>query len=156
MYDLIKYLIDIAYLVLLVGPVSIFLHECGHMLGAVMEKAYPIIMHIGRGKKRFHLHIKHLDLFIYSWYFLGGMTDMTRTIPYSTKKMIFTTLSGPLCSLIIAVFFLLLFEFTLSRYALLWGLFNGWLGLSNLIPYKLGKKCSDGYIIWQAAVANRK
>ncbi|MDY0396525.1 site-2 protease family protein [Virgibacillus halophilus] len=142
--------IDICYLLFFIGPISIFIHESGHAAGAIIEKAYPITVHIGKGKRFFRLHIKRVNIIVYRWYFLGGATDFSRAVPCSIKKMILTSLAGPLCNLIVAAFFLMISLKTTDEQYLLWCLFNTWLGLSNIIPYKWRGNPSDGYLVWHA------
>lgn len=142
-------LVDICYLLFLIGPVSIIVHEMGHVAGALLENARPIKMHIGRGKKCFHLQIKSIEIFVYRWYFLGGATEFSRSVPLSKKNVIITSLAGPLCNLIIAAILFLLSIRPMGEHYLLWCLFNVWLGLSNLFPYKWRGKPSDGYLVWR-------
>lgn len=70
-----------------------------------------------------------------------------RYVPYRTIEMISIIVFGPLLNGVFAVFFYMLYDLFPNEYLFLLFLFNGWLALINLIPFKVKSKQSDGYMI---------
>ncbi|WP_188453748.1 site-2 protease family protein [Virgibacillus oceani] len=144
----------IAYLILLIAPVSTVIHELGHIIGAKLVKADSVTLSIGSGKSVCKFNIKRLHIRLHALYFIGGIAYSERSIPYKTGEIIWITLCGPVFNGIFAMLVSVLFDLTNGFYQLL-VLFNCWLAIVNIIPFRLKEKQSDGYTIIQT-ISKRK
>lgn len=142
----------VLWLVLVVAPVSTFLHEVGHVLGAKWRKADLIRLSIGAGKQIAFFSWKQIRVYFHLLFFLGGIAYNKRNEPYNRIEIIFISLCGPLSNAIAAAI-----SFSLGGYSLLpvrlFILFNLWLLAINLIPFNVRGKQSDGYMIWKTISA---
>lgn len=136
----------VLWLVLIIAPISTFLHEGGHVLGAKWRKADSIHLSIGSGKQVATFSYKQIRISLHSLFFLGGMAYNERNSPYQRTEIIFISLCGPLSNGVAAaaVFGLAGFSWMPVRAFIL---FNLWLLVINLIPFSLRGKQSDGYTI---------
>ena len=129
------------------APLAMLLHECGHGLGALFVKAKEIKITHGTGPSIVTLSIGRLQYRLHLFYFLGGMTESEKESPYNRLEKITITLMGPIFNGIIGIF---VFYFISSENQLLqlFVLFNFWLCFVNLIPFKIGERKSDGYLVF--------
>lgn len=137
-------------LLFLVAPVSIVMHEIGHLLGAKIVKADYLNLSIGQGKRLFSFSGETFIITVHALYFLGGETKSKRKQPYKPLDILLITAGGPIVNLLLVFVFYVIYSVYPFKYILLLILFNLWLGLGNLIPFKIRGKCSDGYIIFKA------
>ncbi|AIF45442.1 M50 family metallopeptidase [Virgibacillus sp. SK37] len=137
------------YLILIAAPVSIVIHELGHALMAIVLKAQKVEVSIGAGKKLWGLSQKSFQLSIYSLYFLGGVVEHEKEHPYKLREVIWISLAGPIMNAIVAFVFYLLYDWIPNDYISLFLLFNIWLAVVNLIPFKIKEKQTDGYTIFK-------
>ena len=131
------------------APLTILIHEFGHVLGAMVMRATHIEMMIGTGKKIFTLTGRKWKLSLHLLYFLGAHTSCERQPFFSKIERIIISSSGPLLNGIVGFF---LHYYIPLNHLMIWELFvlfNFWLFLINLIPYRIGGKPSDGYTILQ-------
>lgn len=135
------------YLLFITAPIGTIIHEGGHLIGAKLMKADHLRMTIGYGKKLLSFKCKNIRIIICSFFFIGGHVQNERNIPYQTMEMICIIGSGPLLNGVFAVFFYILYDLIPNEYLYLLFLFNLWLALINVIPFKLKEKQSDGYMI---------
>ncbi|MEN1969111.1 site-2 protease family protein [Lentibacillus sp. N15] len=135
-------------LIFIIAPISTFVHELGHVFGAKWAKADSIILSLGSGKKIAALSYKQIQFSIHTLFFLGGLAYNKRDKPYKPMEIIWISLCGPIGNGIAAtvVFCLVGFSYGPVRAFVL---FNIWLGLINMIPFRLNGKQSDGYTIVQ-------
>lgn len=136
----------------LIAPISNILHEIGHMIGAIIVKSDNMILTIGKGKKVLTVPLKKLVIHVHRVFFIGGHAASKRHNPYKPLEMILITFCGPLLNILIGLSAYLLFRAHMSDYVLLFILFNLWLGLTNLIPFKIKGKYSDGYLIFKTLI----
>ncbi|WP_106497357.1 site-2 protease family protein [Lentibacillus sp. Marseille-P4043] len=134
------------WLLFFIAPISTVLHECGHMLGARLVKADQITLAVGVGKKMYHFSHKQYRVSIHALFFLGGLAYSERNKPYKPMEIVWITICGPFINGIAACLVYLLFGFA-NGYVQLFILFNIWLAIVNIIPFKLKEKHSDGYTI---------
>lgn len=139
----------------LIAPISNVAHEAGHMIGAFIVKADYIHLSIGKGKRIVSFTIKKLKVTLRTLYFTGGQAESNRLQAYHPIEMVFITIMGPLINLLCAFIFYLLFQVHQADYILLFILFNLWLGLGNLIPFKFKENYSDGYMILKVLFKGR-
>lgn len=137
----------ILYLILIVAPISNLIHEFGHMLGAKIAKADHVQVYIGRGKSIIKLPFQKTEIHFGTFFFTSGLTISQRKDDYHSIEIIIITILGPLLNAIIVFISYLLYNNVPSIFILLFLLYNAWLFITNIIPFKLGKKESDGYII---------
>lgn len=137
----------IAYLFLLVAPIGMIIHECGHALGAILTRATHTTVTIGSGKQIYMITFKRVTLKIHALYFLGGSTETDSTHLNVRHHIFWITLLGPLNNGLFAIIFYYLNHIFGSPYLNLLCLFNTWLAIVNIIPFKFKEKQSDGYIL---------
>jgi Zn-dependent protease len=145
----------ILWFVLLIAPICTILHEFGHVLGAKSMKADSITLSIGAGKSICGFSCNHIHNSIHTLFFLGGLAYSERNKPYKPAEIIWITLCGPVGNGVAATVFYGLFGFT-NVFVQLFILFNIWLAIVNMIPFKLKEKQTDGYTIVKTAYTNFK
>lgn len=139
--------VNIIILILIIVPISLLVHELGHLFGAQCLKADRVIISIGTGKKIKRFTMRQMTLDIYFLIMFHAHTHSERNPDFSNKEFAFITAMGPLFSLIFTVFFgVLLFVFN-TDVIIYFFLFNLWLTITNLIPFKFKNQMSDGYLI---------
>lgn len=137
---------------LFIAPFTIIIHEIGHMAGAIIVKADNVHLSIGQGKKVFTVSLRKLVIHIHAIFFMGGQATSKREKPYGPMDILLITISGPLMNVFLASAIYFLFKVHSSDYILLFIFFNLWVGLGNLIPFKIREKYSDGYIIFHTLI----
>lgn len=137
-------------LIFIVAPIGTFLHEMGHAAGAKMVKADIIIVSIGLGKNIGVISWHSIKIKLKAFFFIGGYVQSERKIAYKLFEIIWIAICGPLSNAIFAfLFYLLYVMYPIGFFKLLF-LFNLWLAVINIIPFKLFGKQSDGYTIFTA------
>jgi len=137
------------YLLLLASPISILIHELGHAVAAIFLKSNSITISIGSGEKLFSVQLKQIKIVINRVYFIGGFTTNKRKAPFQSGELIWLTILGPVFNGIASCFIYLLMEPSSNAYIHLLMWFNIWLATANLLPFRIGEKQTDGYIILQ-------
>ena len=137
------------YLLFLASPVSVLFHELGHAVAAITLKSKSITISIGSGEKLFSVQLQRIKIVINRVYFIGGFTTNKRELPYQSGELIWLTILGPVFNGIAACIIYQLMEPSSNAYIhiLMW--FNIWLATANLLPFRIGEKQTDGYIILQ-------
>lgn len=136
------------FLLLIVAPIGTIIHEGGHLIGAKLMKADHIVISIGSGKKILTFSVKNIQINVQMFYFIGGHVQNKRDVPYKLFEMICIISFGPILNGIFTVVFYLLYYILVSEYLYLLFLFNLWLMIINIIPFKFKGKHSDGYMIF--------
>jgi len=142
----------VMFLIFFVAPISTFIHELGHMIGAKIVHAQKIEMYIGRGKNILKISFKNLSFYIHLLFFLGGYTTYMQQYPYARRDRLIVTCLGPLNNLIFGLIFLIVYLQLTNEYLFLLFLYNLWLTIVNLIPFKIKGKYSDGLMIYRLLV----
>jgi len=140
-------ILTIAYLFFLIAPISILIHELGHVSGAFIVKADHIRLSIGIGNKNKLLDFNRLQVIVHSVYFIGGVTQSKRNIPYTKVEIILITFLGPAFNVIAACICLFIYEIYPNRFWQLFLWFNAWMAIINSIPFKIKDRQTDGYTI---------
>lgn len=135
------------FLLFFVAPIGTIIHEGGHLLGAKLMKADHMLISIGCGRKLFTVKYSNIQIHIRRFFFIGGLAQNKRDVPYQTIEMIWIIGFGPFLNGVFASLFYLLYCLIPSEYIYLLFLFNLWLVLINVIPFKVKDKQSDGYMI---------
>lgn len=137
------------FLLFIGSPISIFIHELGHAVAAISLKANQITISIGSGQALFTIRIYHITVIINRVYFIGGMTKYKRTKGFTSKELIWLTILGPVFNGVTACIIFTLLAILSNTYLQLLFLFNLWLALANLLPFRIKDKQTDGYTIIQ-------
>ncbi|ALX47997.1 site-2 protease family protein [Lentibacillus amyloliquefaciens] len=137
------------YLILFAAPVGTAMHEIGHVLGAKRVRADKITLTIGTGRIITQMVSNKTVYTIRLFYFLGGVAFSQRKIPYKPVEQIKIAGSGPLMSLIAAGLCYGFYNVHPSNYVLILLLFNLWVAVVNIIPFRFKGKESDGYTIYK-------
>ncbi|HLR66365.1 hypothetical protein [Virgibacillus alimentarius] len=137
------------FLVFVVAPISMVIHESGHLIGAKTMRADHITLSIGLGKMIGSLSFKKIHIKFHTVFFLGGLLKSERTPTYKPLEIIWVTICGLLSSGLFTILFYLLYNIYTNYYIQLLFLFNGWLFIVNTIPFKIKGKQSDGYMIYK-------
>src|SRR5699024_1811154 len=123
--------------------------EIGHVMGAKWANASSIQLTIGVGNKLWAGSISNLQITVRSLFMINSFTSTTRKNPYQRKEKIMITMMGPLFSGLLAIIIYgVYFIFIPSQMMYIFFLFNLWLVFINVLPFKIGQKQSDGYIIY--------
>lgn len=135
-------------LALVIAPISLLIHELGHLTGALLMKATSIRLTIGAGNILIEKQFQRVHLLIRKFFIVNSFTSTIREIPFRNREKIFITLMGPIFSSVLAFICYLTYHAIFPHYFIFIAfLFNGWLVIMNLLPYKIGQKQSDGYTI---------
>ncbi|MGM8211661.1 hypothetical protein ACLIBH_02590 [Virgibacillus sp. W0430] len=146
-------LIFVVYLIFIVAPISLFIHEVGHVIGALLVKSESIKLVIGTGNKRTLIRCTNVvTISIHQWFFRGAYTESKRNIPLQPMETAIVVVLGPIVSLLFSSVFYYFNQIFMHPLLYLFVLFNLWIGIVNLIPFKIGNKQSDGFIIWRTFV----
>lgn len=147
-------IIMVFYLVFIVGPFSMIVHELGHAFGAKRVKGKHITIVLGAGKKVFEFYLVKIKIEIKAFYFLGAYTKSRKDPNYTKRDVFWITFFGPLNNLVFTFFLLYLDGIFMNPYMRLMLLFNLWMFVVNLIPFKIKEKRSDGYILFNSVFRN--
>lgn len=138
---------EILLFFLFIVPAVHLIHEMGHVLFAKLFGIKETEIVLGIGPELFHFSHASIRYRVHSLIFLGGYSTNSKEGVLSPEKVAFISLGGPLCNIASILLALPL----LSEYDLLllhlFILFSSWVGLVNLIPFKLGNRRSDGWQI---------
>jgi|SRR5690625_3682321 len=143
-------MIELIIFVIIIVPFSLFWHELGHLIGAKIVRASHVTLTIGLGKTIYTLTFKQMTFVIKRFFLFHSLTETSRIERLSRKEIIIVTILGPINNLVLTVIASSSFLFIKANmlvYLIIF--FNGWLGLINLIPFKINNKPSDGYTIMQ-------
>ncbi|MBO1003092.1 site-2 protease family protein [Pseudogracilibacillus auburnensis] len=152
-------MIDIIYLLIFIcfiAPISLLFHELGHVVGAILMKASFIRLTIGIGNKLWQGTFQHVQIIIRRFFLINSLTSTIREEPFERREKIMITLMGPVFSGLLAAIFYVMYHLFFSTYILyIVFLFNIWLMIINLLPFKIGQKQSDGYTIYKLIVKHK-
>ena len=135
------------YLIFIAGPFSVLLHESGHAIASRVLSAKHITVSLGYGKKISTIVFERFQLNIHIVYFLGGLASSEREKPYKSSEIIWITISGPIANGLFTCVFYFIYVMYLNEYVFLLCLFNLWLTVINIIPFRINGKQTDGYTI---------
>jgi hypothetical protein len=68
----------IIWFLLFAAPLTLLIHELGHLLGAYFVKAQQIHLYVGAGKNVFSFSVGRFSIHIHALYMLGGRTVSER------------------------------------------------------------------------------
>ncbi|WP_160807159.1 zinc metalloprotease [Virgibacillus salexigens] len=140
--------VKLVYLLLLVAPVSIFIHEFGHAIAAWLIGADRIYISIGVGKKGKTVIVGKVHMIIYPLFFLGGVATSEKQPCYTRLEIIFISIFGPFVSGVVVIICWFFYQMNANSLIQLFLLFNAWLSIINLIPFRYQGKRTDGYVVF--------
>ena len=138
--------LNLIYLILIIAPISLIVHELGHAFAAYFLKADKIIVTLGIGKKLKTFKVKNINIIIHLCLMLNAYTCSERHNKFTKKEFSIITIMGPVMSLFMSIFFYYAYAILETEFIFYFFLFNIWLTISNLIPFKIGQRQSDGYV----------
>ncbi|UFJ39516.1 hypothetical protein LOK74_15815 [Brevibacillus humidisoli] len=138
---------NIMLFLFVVAPLGILVHECGHLLIAILMRVRECKIHLGVGPVLYSGSRVTVRLA----FFMGGTTEYSVSEDPSMRgKVALISLGGPLSNLL--CYWLIQqwitsyhIESILPTYFLM---FNLWLAVMNVIPVKLGQIRSDGWLFF--------
>ncbi|WP_075036774.1 site-2 protease family protein [Halobacillus dabanensis] len=142
-------ILTIIVLIFLMAPISLFVHELGHVLPGLFFGSERSNIHIGRGSSLLHCRGKKLELSIHVWFFQGAYSINERSPAFSNFEKVWISIGGPLLNGLFALILSLFFSEAENPFVKVFLLFNLYLAIVNLIPFSFKGKGSDGYHVWQ-------
>lgn len=151
------YLVVFLILVFIIAPLSLLFHEVGHLVGAALMGATSIRLTIGLGKPLWQATFANIQIIIRRFFLFNSVTSTVRTEPFTTREKIVITSMGPMFSATLTIIAFIAYNvFVQTDILYLFFLFNLWLLVINLIPFKIGQKQSDGYTILKLIIDSFK
>lgn len=148
--DMVSIIINVLLLIFFIAPFSLLFHEIGHVTGATLMKASSTRLTLGVGKKIWQGQIQNIDIIIRRLFLVNSFTSTVRERPFLKKEKLIITLMGPAYNGVLAVILYgIYYIFLQSQLIYIFFLFNVWLVIINLLPFKIGQKESDGYTIYR-------
>lgn len=135
---------------IIIAPLSLFWHELGHVMGAKLAGASQVVLTIGVGRPIFERVYNNVTIIIRKLFIFNSFTETKRPDLLSNYDKIVITFMGPVSSLVLSLLAYFLYVLILPHLLLVvLCLFNLWIGVINLIPFKINERQSDGYTILQ-------
>ncbi|TLS37671.1 site-2 protease family protein [Pseudalkalibacillus caeni] len=138
--------LEAIWFMLFVVPATIFLHETGHLIVAKVLKIKGLRMVLGTGPLLIEKNTLDVAVEIRLLYFAGGYSTTHSKGSIHKWKQGLISIGGPLINLF---FCYGLMQWLDSRatnsFLQLLFLFNLWVGIINLIPFRIKGKESDGW-----------
>lgn len=142
------YVIVFLILVFIIAPISLLFHEIGHLVGASLMRATSVQLTIGLGKPLWQTKFANIHIMIRRFFLVNSVTSTVRTVPFSNREKITITMMGPLFSSMLTIITFIAYNVFIPTDVLyLFYMFNLWLVIINLIPFRIKHKQSDGYTI---------
>ncbi|GAA0481478.1 hypothetical protein GCM10008986_02690 [Salinibacillus aidingensis] len=137
-------MISLLIFFLLIAPLTILFHEFGHAGMAYILKADLVHFFIGSGRERAALRVGRIHLHLHTLLFMGGQSLSEKENDFKAWEKVLISIAGPIMNGVVAwgISFMS-YENTVIQLAI-W--FNLWLAILNLIPFRHGRKKSDGYV----------
>lgn len=147
-----KEFIFILFCTVTILPLTILLHELGHFFTALLFQARNIKVKVGFGNKIGTMKMKEYSISFHYLPFIGS-TFYELAQPNDFKQVIISA-SGPILNGIIAFGLILQGFGNDPSFITLWFqwfiIYNFFMFIMNLIPFKLGSYYSDGWIVLNA------
>lgn len=148
-------LIDFILFIIFAVPFSVLVHEMGHAIAARLFKAENIMVSIGSGKEIGLLRLVQIEVVFHMNLIIGGYTSWHGRAGMKSWKYAGISLGGPVasgCAAFLLFFFLGPFTPAVIEWTML---FNFWLLIVNLIPFRIGSRESDGFMMLAALFSKR-
>ncbi|WP_146817802.1 site-2 protease family protein [Halobacillus faecis] len=141
-------IVTLFLLIFMVAPLSLFIHELGHLFPGLYFRADQSVLHLGRGKVIGQWKRSRIKVYIHLFFFQGAYSMNERKPPFKDSEKAWISIGGPLFNAITAFVLFLWFKEQGGGLLRISFLFNTYLALMNLIPFSVKGKASDGYRLW--------
>jgi hypothetical protein len=141
-------MLDILLFLFLIVPLVHFIHESGHVFMARIYGVKGTRIVIGAGPKLGDLTIWGAGIRLNMVPFLGAHSTNSDAGQLTYDKIAWISSGGPIFNILSIMFVLPFWNSLYFSLTTLFIYFSLWIGLVNLIPFKIGHKKSDG---WQIA-----
>ncbi len=140
--------------ILILFPISTFLHEMGHYITARMTGIKATEIRMGLGPAILKIKRPTLNLEVGLFFFLGAYTVSQGSEQTGDFQRLLISLNGPLVNLVLAIYAYLIlktpqgdvYEALVSLFAFI----NMWIAIGNLIPFQIKGRKSDGWIVFES------
>ncbi|MFG6148640.1 site-2 protease family protein [Halobacillus sp. B23F22_1] len=135
------------FLVLVAAPLTLVIHELGHVLAGALCGARYAVLTVGTGRSIIRIKFQKLHIIIGSLFFIGGYSINVKEPDFTNLQKVLISSGGPLANGItfgLALIIPINIEIEVIH---LFFLFNLYLAVVNLIPFRIGDRKSDGYLI---------
>ncbi|QFT90508.1 Peptidase family M50 [Bacillus sp. THAF10] len=129
----------------IIVPLVHLIHEVGHVVMAKLHHVKGAEISIGIGPKVIESTIFGTSIRIHIIPFIGGYSTNSVDGELSPKVIAWISAGGPIFNLISIMIVLPFWSEPAFSFPTLFILFSLWIGLGNLLPYKLAGKQSDGW-----------
>ncbi|MYL48408.1 hypothetical protein GLV98_02890 [Halobacillus litoralis] len=141
-------IVTLLVLIFLVAPLSLFIHELGHLFPGLYFRADQSVLHLGRGKVIGQWRKGGIHVYFHLFFFQGAYSVNERKRPFKDFEEAWISIGGPLFNAITAFVLFLWFKEQGGNVLRISFLFNMYLALMNLVPFSIKGKDSDGYRLW--------
>ncbi|UOQ93637.1 site-2 protease family protein [Halobacillus shinanisalinarum] len=131
-------------LLFVVAPLGLFIHELGHTIVGLWSGAERSSLSLGIGPTLFKCKIKRLTVQLHCIFFIGGYSYNEKEVNFTPKQQAMISLGGPLSNAICAAILYMSDLPQQGQVLQLFYLFNLYLALVNMIPFRLKGRESDG------------
>ncbi|MGI8315416.1 site-2 protease family protein [Halobacillus mangrovi] len=138
-------LVTFLLLIFAVAPLSLFIHELGHVLTALIFRAEQSYINVGYGFPLIKGKIGRVRISIRCLLFHGAHSINEREDPFSDRQKALICLGGPLLNAVVFLFLFITPPLMRTNPVMLFYLFNAYLAIVNILPFKIKGKKSDGF-----------
>ncbi|UOQ42658.1 site-2 protease family protein [Halobacillus salinarum] len=127
------------------APLGLFIHECGHVIPALCFRSDFSLISVGSGREIMKVRIGKLHFQCRLILFHGAYSLNERNEKFSLRERAIISICGPVMNAAGAAVLWMSSLVHISFSVYLFGLFNLYLALVNLVPFRIKGKSSDGY-----------
>ncbi|MGP4060143.1 site-2 protease family protein [Halobacillus sp. H74] len=142
-------IVTILVLIFLVAPLSLFVHELGHVLPGLLFRSQRCVIHLGRGRLIHQVKFKKLHIKVGLLFFQGAYSINERQKQFSPWQKAWISGGGPLLNAVVSLLLFFIFWTRVNDYLSLFFLFNLYLAVVNIVPFSFRGRRSDGYLLLQ-------
>ncbi|GGF08947.1 hypothetical protein GCM10010954_04270 [Halobacillus andaensis] len=135
------------FLLLVAAPIALVIHELGHIITGALCGARYSVLTIGTGRSIIRIKFQKLHIIIGSLFFIGGHSINVKEPEFTRLQKVLISSGGPLANGVICGLLLIFPNSNEIEVIHLFFLFNLYLAVVNLIPFRIGERKSDGYLI---------
>ncbi|WP_026577325.1 site-2 protease family protein [Bacillus sp. SB49] len=135
-------------LVLLVAPLSLFIHELGHVFFGLAFRSECSTLQLGRGYRIIDVRSRKFRLVICLFFFQGAFSINEREPSFTRQEQGWISFGGPLFNIGAAGLVWPLLGIHIFWSLLFW--FNLYLAVANMIPFTVNGRKSDGCHVWSS------
>ncbi|MCP3025804.1 site-2 protease family protein [Halobacillus sp. A5] len=141
-------------LLFVIAPIGLVIHETGHIIAGFLCGARYSVLSVGAGNSILRIKFQKLHIIVGRIYFLGGYSINVKDPDFSCLQKVWISLAGPFANSIVFLCFMNI-KLGYENEVLLFSFFNLYMAVINMIPFKIGKRKSDGYLVLENLRAKR-